>query len=160
MISSDIPNAAGIYLLTHAKTGDTYVGSSKSIRTRFSAHLCDLRSGLHLNPVMVALARKHGLKFSCRVLELTGTADRYSAERAWIEKLRPTLNLIAPPSRPRPVRNIPPTVGVSARVDPDLAERFEAIAAAHERTVSYFVEKAMAEYLENHERALLKGAAK
>jgi len=67
---------------------------------------------------------------------------------------------IWPMARGRPVSDRPKKVGVSARVDPDLAERFEAIAAAHERTVSYFVEKAMAEFLENHERALLKGAGK
>lgn len=44
-------------------------------------------------------------------------------------------------------------VGISARVDPQLAERFEALAAADERTVSYLVEKAMLEYLQRHDDA-------
>lgn len=54
----------------------------------------------------------------------------------------------------------PKKVGISARVDPTLAEKFEAIADIHERTVSYFVEKAMAEYLEHHERTLMRKQGK
>ena len=58
--------------------------------------------------------------------------------------------------RGRPETDRPKKVNVSARVDPELVTLFESIADVQDRTVSYFIEKAMEEYAKRHGQNLLK----
>jgi len=53
----------------------------------------------------------------------------------------------------------PKKVNISARIDPHLLERIEAMADADERSVSYFVEKALREWLDLHAPKRGEGAA-
>ncbi len=104
--AADVPTTSGIYLLKHRKTKDTYIGSAKIMRLRFCGHLSELRRGTHPNRRMQGLANDHGVNFSCKVLEETGDDPRFAAERRWIEKLRPTLNLCTPPKTGGRVRTL------------------------------------------------------
>ena len=89
----ELPECAGVYLMMHRVTGDTYVGSSKNIRVRVLSHVSSLRPGgasCHRKLVELVIAR--GLKFDVGILERCAPDIRLAAERKWIGRLRPTLN--------------------------------------------------------------------
>lgn len=91
-----LPPVPGVYMLIHAVTGDTYIGSSQNIRFRVQSHRVDLRLGSSCCQALATLAETNLINFRVTVLELCGAADMYAREAHWIKKLEPTLNLNAP----------------------------------------------------------------
>jgi group I intron endonuclease len=93
---------AGVYLMTHQVTGDRYVGQSLNIEQRWKAHRVQLEKGLHKNAFLMELARQYGSQsFDFEILEGYQDEPPYqmkiwelkNLERAWIEKLQPSINL-------------------------------------------------------------------
>lgn len=93
----------GIYLITNTVTGDQYVGMSAEIERRWQMHRSQLERGVHKNEFLLQLAQEHGVSsFQFEILEfypLEGQSRSVSRlklkqmERAWIEKLNPSINL-------------------------------------------------------------------
>ena len=93
----------GIYLMTNTVTGDRYVGLSKQIEQRWQMHRSQLERGIHKNEFLLHLAQEHGVSsFQFEILEVYPQEGRFSSvnglklkqiERAWIEKLNPSINL-------------------------------------------------------------------
>ena len=46
-VSSDVPNAPGVYCIFNKESNRAYIGSSVSVRNRISTHLSELRAGRH-----------------------------------------------------------------------------------------------------------------
>lgn len=149
-----LPNACGVYLLTHRKTGDTYVGGASGIRVRVNSHLATLRANIHSNAKMMALARDHGIDFDATVLELATAETCREVEHRWIQKIRPTLNhyLTSPKAKPSTTRpwHGKGRIPLNARVNQSLLDEMKALARADRRTLSYMVERAIREYVERH----------
>lgn len=77
---------AGVYKITHISSSRVYVGSSRNIKQRWSAHRSALRSGSHANSYLQNAWDKYGEEdFSFEVLE--ETASLIEQERAWVENL-------------------------------------------------------------------------
>ncbi len=51
----------GIYSILHIESGRVYIGSSRNIKKRFSAHKTDLKYNKHPNPVLQNYYNKYGL---------------------------------------------------------------------------------------------------
>lgn len=140
-----LPKSPGVYLLTHAVTGDTYVGSAKNIRGRFGTHLNDLRNKCHANPGLLAVVTAHGLRLECRPLELTAPEDRVAAERRWVEELKPTLNRHAVPHSARPLKPEEPRRGVRVRIDLDIHRSLLHLAIDLDETVEKLAGRLLAD---------------
>ena len=79
----------GIYFIRNAKTGEMYVGSAKNIQKRLSAHIIDLVSGTHINPLLQESWEKFGpTSFAFGILEIVHAIEELSdKEISWIVKL-------------------------------------------------------------------------
>lgn len=82
---------SGIYLLEFPD-GARYVGSSYQLESRKKEHHTRMKSGRHPNRRLQAAWARHGV-FEFRVLELAAVDVLISAEQAWMDKLRPSLNI-------------------------------------------------------------------
>jgi hypothetical protein len=153
---SALPARAGIYLLKHDVTGDTYVGSVRDVQARTSGHLRLLRAGKHDNRRMQSVADAHGVHFTCSVLELTGDAPRFPAEHGWFLKLSPTLNQDVPPKEDR--RPTGDVSQVNCRLNVSTLARIRDFCASHpfRPTPSRIVELALTEWLDREEPKLPK----
>lgn len=83
-----------MYQIVCLPTGDTYVGSTNNFARRWQQHRQDLQFNMHANYRLTNLYRHYGLaalEFS--ILETCAPERRLFREKAWIEKLRPTINL-------------------------------------------------------------------
>jgi len=71
-IWADLPNRSpGIYAITSAISGESYVGATLQIRDRIARHFGRLERGRHYNKRMQEQYNAHGIEiFSVRVLEL------------------------------------------------------------------------------------------
>lgn len=66
----NIPDVSGIYAIINTTNGKRYVGSSKNIRKRWSAHLLSLRKDIHHAAALQRAWNKYGEKtFSISILE-------------------------------------------------------------------------------------------
>lgn len=81
----------GVYVLTNTINGMIYVGSSKSLNTRWSNHKSYFRKGIHHNKKMQNVWNKYGESvFSFSVIELTNdTENLVNLEQKWIDALNP-----------------------------------------------------------------------
>lgn len=90
-------NRGGVYMLANIVTRDFYIGCSRGMRERWRSHVWGMRLRRHHVPRINSLVRRHGLG-SFRFLILQAglceihSARRLSAEKRWIDALRPTLN--------------------------------------------------------------------
>lgn len=82
-----IPATSGIYIIRNTQTGQVYIGASKNMRTRTSAHRRALASNTHTNKQMQTDYTTHGPDaFLFEVGELvTDAADMQAAENRLIE---------------------------------------------------------------------------
>ena len=83
----------GVYEITCLITGDTYVGSSKNIRSRIYKHKRNV--GWSKQKDLAKLIKAYGWNdetFSWKVLEYTTPEQRFERERFYKAELKPTLN--------------------------------------------------------------------
>lgn len=82
---------SGVYKITCVPTGDTYVGSSINILSRWDSHESEMRTGLKRG-IFKELAKKYGCSnFTYSILEECSAPQ--SIEQKWIDLLSPTLNI-------------------------------------------------------------------
>ena len=84
---------SGIYLITNTVTGDTYVGRSEGIESRWESHIAQLRSGRHYKK-MQSLCNSTGIQaFSFSILEICNDKEKLPfLENKWFHQLKPSLN--------------------------------------------------------------------
>lgn len=71
-----IPKAAGVYRITHLRSGRVYIGSSIDMRQRASVHLSSLSYGEHANEYLQRTWNAYGSgDFIFEVVELVGDAQ-------------------------------------------------------------------------------------
>lgn len=86
---------SGIYMITHQGSGNRYIGSASSLRTRIARHLHGLQTGTHHNPHMQAAFLKYGVEaFRVEVLEhCPDKKNLVTIEQFWIDKHNPEYNV-------------------------------------------------------------------
>ena len=86
---------SGIYKITNTVTGDLYIGSSKNVRRRWTAHKSPSRWKQYKNNPMYLDMQKYGTnKFVFEILEVVEPEELKDAEQKFIETLKPTYNNI------------------------------------------------------------------
>ena len=84
---------SGIYKITNTVTGDFYIGSSKDVKERWTAHKCPSTWNKCPNNQMYLDIKKYGIdKFEFQVIEEVEAGKLKDAEQQFIEKLQPTYN--------------------------------------------------------------------
>ena len=83
----------GIYKITNTITGDCYIGSSKNVKRRWTAHKCPSVWKNNPNNPMYIDMQKYGVdKFEFQILEVVEEESLKETEQQFIEKLQPTYN--------------------------------------------------------------------
>ena len=86
---------SGVYKITNTVTGDFYIGSSKSIKERWSQHKKPSIWKRCSNNPMYHDMQKYGVeKFDFQILEEVEIEQLKEKEQQFIEKLKPTYNNI------------------------------------------------------------------
>lgn len=86
-----------VYGISNNKSGNTYIGSTRNYFARKYAHLNMLRSGSHYNCKLVADFNSFGEQsFMFEIIEFIEDKSKLQErESLWIEKLKPTYNLVS-----------------------------------------------------------------
>jgi len=83
----------GIYTIT-SPAGDMYVGSSKSIETRWTQHRFQLKKGVHHNRLLQDVANKHGVRsLQFEIVDTCDERDLLAREQEILDRLKPNCNL-------------------------------------------------------------------
>ena len=83
----------GVYKITNTITGDFYIGSSKNVKRRWTAHKCQSRWKQHPNNQLYKDMQKYGIdKFDFQVIAEVEIDSLKEAEQKFIETLKPTYN--------------------------------------------------------------------
>lgn len=149
-----LPDAPGVYLLTNDVSGDSYVGSAMNVRSRIKDHLSAIKTR-KCSRLMLRAVERHGSAFTARLLEQCPCAERRNRERAWVAKLRPTLNRA-------PVNdngaNIEETAAIGLTLSSANLDGLRELADAMEfkPRISQLVNAAIAEFLERQKTAARK----
>jgi hypothetical protein len=96
-----MPEAPGVYLLTHKRTGEMYVGQSGNMRSRCRTHLSTFPNGCACSSAFSRL-RDRGCKRTdliLTVLECCPVARLNIRERFWMRLLNPSLNGVGAPKK-------------------------------------------------------------
>lgn len=84
----------GIYCITNAKNGKTYIGSSKNIYHRLKRHQSELRRGIHANPYLQNSYNKYGGDcFNVSLIEEVSVELLTQKEQEYINNLKPAYNV-------------------------------------------------------------------
>ena len=84
---------SGVYKITNTVTGDFYIGSSKDVKNRWSAHKCPSTWKKCPNNPMYLDMQKYGIdKFDFQILEEVEPDSLKEKEQKFIETLNPTYN--------------------------------------------------------------------
>ena len=84
---------SGIYKITNTITGDFYIGSSKNIKSRLTAHKCPSTWKKCPNNPMYIDMQKYGVdKFVFEILAEVESEHLKDTEQQFIEILKPTYN--------------------------------------------------------------------
>ena len=84
---------SGIYKITNTTTGDSYIGSSKNIKSRWTHHKCQSTWKRCPNNPMYHDMQKYGVdKFVFEILEEAEPESLKETEQLFIEKMHPTYN--------------------------------------------------------------------
>ena len=82
-----------VYKITNTITGDFYIGSSKDVKQRWTAHKCQSRWNEHSNCPMYLDMQKYGTdKFEFEILAEVEPEKLKEVEQKFIEMLNPTYN--------------------------------------------------------------------
>ena len=89
MITKDIKsNVSGVYVIRNTVNGKMYVGSSKNIRTRLTAHLNMLKKGIHHSIDLQVDFNEFGEdKFESEILIECPSSEARKYEEEYIDKL-------------------------------------------------------------------------
>lgn len=91
-MSSD--ERCGIYVIEHSASGKQYIGSSKSIRSRWHGHRDLLRKGKHHSRYLQNAWKKYGEgAFEFRVLGDCGFEELLRKEQQYMEAFKPVFNV-------------------------------------------------------------------
>lgn len=83
-----------VYKITHTKTGDFYIGSTKyPIQKRFVQHLRLLRIGQHTDKMQAIYSSPDDYTISLLDKSATSSKELLELEQNHIKKLQPTLNI-------------------------------------------------------------------
>lgn len=83
----------GIYKITNTITGDCYIGSSKDVKKRWTAHKSPSRWNEHPNCPMYIDMKQYGVdKFEFQVIAEVEEGKLKEMEQQFIETLQPTYN--------------------------------------------------------------------
>ena len=83
----------GVYKITNTVTNDFYIGSSKNIKSRWTAHKCQSTWKKCPNNLMYMDMQRYGVeKFVFEILEETESEHLKETEQQFIERLKPTYN--------------------------------------------------------------------
>ena len=83
----------GVYKITNTITGDFYIGSSKNIKNRWTAHKCKSTWNKCPNNQLYLDMQKYGVdKFVFEILEEAEIEQLKEKEQQFIETLKPTYN--------------------------------------------------------------------
>ena len=86
-------NISAVYKITNTVTGDFYIGSSKDINRRLTAHKCPSTWKKCPNNPMYLDMRKYGVdKFVFQVIAEVEACSLKEKEQYFIETLKPTYN--------------------------------------------------------------------
>lgn len=96
-------SSSGVYLIVNTVNGNFYVGSSRNLASRWSAHRRALETGRHEGPGLQAAWNKYGAEaFRFEVLEYCEPERLIELEQGYIDGLKPRYNR-------NPVAGKPPT---------------------------------------------------
>jgi group I intron endonuclease len=134
---------AGIYLIRCETTGETYIGSSGSIFTRWGQHTHQLQENKHVNRYLQAAWNKYGATdFVFSILELVPSeAERFIIEKSYIAALKPSMNIMT---------NTPYTIELDDILD---GWSREEVFAALERRSQKEAEQALQSMVKGHKAA-------
>ena len=86
---------SAVYKITNKVTGDFYIGSSKDVKRRWTAHKCkSVWNGYPNNPMYQDMHQYGVDKFSFQILEEVEESFLKEREQQFIELLNPTYNSI------------------------------------------------------------------
>lgn len=86
------PRTSGVYRLNNTATGEFYVGASKNLRIRWTAHYYKINGHRNSGRINDSF-RGHGVSaIAFEVVELCSKKSLDRRERYWIKQLKPTLN--------------------------------------------------------------------
>ena len=84
---------SAVYIIVNTITGDSYIGSSKNVKSRWKDHKCPSTWKKHPNNPMYLDMRKYGLdKFEFQILAEVEEGKLKETEQQFIETLKPTYN--------------------------------------------------------------------
>ena len=84
---------SGVYKITNTITCDFYIGSSKDVKERWTAHKCQSTWKNHPNNPMYLDMRKYGVdKFEFQMIAEVEADSLKEMEQQFIETLKPTYN--------------------------------------------------------------------
>ena len=84
---------SGIYKITNAVTGDSYIGSSKDVKSRWAVHKCKSTWKKCPNNPLYKDMQKYGVdKFEFQILAEVEEDSLKEMEQRFIETLKPTYN--------------------------------------------------------------------
>lgn len=84
---------SGIYMI-ESHHGRKYIGSSNKIKTRYSAHVSDLKRNQHDNSRLQNYANKHGIeKLTFSIIELCDQEFLIEREQFYIDNIKPFYNI-------------------------------------------------------------------
>ena len=84
---------SGVYKIVNTITGDSYIGSSKDVKQRWTSHKCPSTWKNHPNKQLYKDMMKYGVdKFEFDILCEVEIAHLKETEQQFIEMLKPTYN--------------------------------------------------------------------
>ena len=84
---------SGVYKITNTITGDSYIGSSKDVKRRWTEHKCPSVWKMYPNKQLYKDIQNYGIdKFELQILEEVEPESLKEAEQQFIEKMHPTYN--------------------------------------------------------------------
>lgn len=94
ILFKDPNKQSGIYCIENTKNNKIYIGSSKNLYNRLSAHKCALNKNRHQNIKLQKSWNKHGSdNFICYVIEFCNPDILTTREQYYIDTLKPSYNI-------------------------------------------------------------------
>lgn len=91
----ELKNKVGIYMIQNNRTGDSYIGSSKTLSRRLRDHFRKLKKGNHENPFIQNSYNKYGKDaFVYTILEFCTEEQLRNREQHFVDSLNPKFNII------------------------------------------------------------------
>lgn len=84
----------GVYAILNMETGETYIGSSSHLVSRFTRHLSNMRKLYHPNKNLQQAVQKYGVEaFTFVILEECKEEELFIRETFWLRSYNPEYNI-------------------------------------------------------------------